>query len=66
MLVVVPPPVLQHLAGVRQRAEQRLVEQLVAQAAIWPAAGSVDTEIGCSQGLEDGDATQEVFARVQD
>ena len=33
---------------------------------LWPAAGSVDSEIGCSQELEGVDATQEVFARVQD
>ena len=32
--VVVAPPGLQHGAGVRQRAEQRLVEQLVAQPAV--------------------------------
>ena len=33
-LVVIAPPCLQHGAGVRQRAEQRLVEQLVAQPAV--------------------------------
>lgn len=42
------------------------VANLAADHALWPAAGSVDTEIGCSQELEGGDATQEVFARVQD
>lgn len=33
-LVVVPPPVLQHDAGVRQRSEEGLVQQLVAQTAV--------------------------------
>ncbi len=33
----------------------------IAQAKHWPAAGSVDTETGCSLELEGGDATQEVL-----
>ena len=34
LLVVVAPPGLEHGAGMRQRSEQRLVQQLVAQPAI--------------------------------
>ena len=34
LLVVVAPPVLQHRASVRQRPEERLVQQLVAQPAV--------------------------------
>ena len=34
LLVVVAPPILQHRSGVAKRAEQGLVEQLVAQAAV--------------------------------
>ena len=32
--VVIVPPEFQHSAGVRQRSEQRLVEQFVAQPAV--------------------------------
>jgi hypothetical protein len=34
--------------------------------AIWPAAGSVDTEIGCFREPEASDAEAKVQSRVQD
>jgi hypothetical protein len=39
---------------------------LRAQVSIWPAAGSVDTEIGCFREPEASDAEAQVQSRVQD
>jgi hypothetical protein len=38
----------------------------VTKLGLWPAAGSVDTEIRCFRELEVGDATTEVYPWVQD
>jgi hypothetical protein len=39
--------------------------KVVKEGRVWPAAGSVDTEIGCLRELEVSDATTEVFSGVQ-
>ena len=47
---------------VEQRADLRAIRELMQRIEDWPAAGSVDTEIGLSKELEDGDAAQEVLS----
>jgi hypothetical protein len=56
---------LTHMAGVQfnEQTTYAGVDEVVEE---WPAAGSVDTEIGCFRKPEASDAEAQVQSRVQD